>query len=61
MANKKPKKKYSLYRQGVNDAIDVVTSTMLNDIFSNDPYACKEDIEEKVNYIQEKVKELIND
>ena len=61
MANKKPKKKYSLYRQGVNDAIDVVTSTMLNDVFSNDPYARKEDIEEKVNYIQEKVKELIND
>ena len=59
MADKKPKKKYSLYRQGVNDAIDVVTNTMLNDIFSNDPYTRKEDIEEKVHYIREKVKELI--
>ena len=43
MAEKKPKKKYSLYRQGVKDAIDTVTNTMLNDIYAGDPYARKED------------------
>lgn len=59
MAAKKPKKRYSLYRQGVKDAIEVVTNTMLKDVFSGDPYACREDIEEKVFYIQTKVKELI--
>ena len=59
MAEKKPKKKYSLYRQGVKDAIDTVTNTMLNDIYAGDPYARKEDIHEKVLYIQKKLKDLI--
>lgn len=56
---KKPKKKYSLYRQGVNDAIDEMSNVILNEIYINDPYVNKQDIEEKVKYLINKVKLLI--
>ena len=59
MVDKKPKKRYSLYRQGVNDSIDTVTNLLLYDIFANDPRANREEIQEKVLYIQKKLKELI--
>ena len=59
MADKKPKKRYSLYRQGVNDSIDTVTNLLLYDIFTNDPRANKEEIQEKVMYIRKKLRELI--
>jgi hypothetical protein len=59
MADKKPKKRYSLYRQGVNDSIDTVTNLLLYDIFANDPRANREEIQEKVLYIRKKLMELI--
>lgn len=59
MADKKPKKRYSLYRQGVNDSIDTVTNLLLHDIFANDPRANREEIQEKVMYIRKKLRELI--
>lgn len=61
MAEKKPKKRYSLYRQGVNDAIESMTDLLLNDIFSYDcsSYVNQEEIQEKVKYLRKKLKELV--
>lgn len=59
MQSKKPKKSYSLYRQGVNDAIDVASSVLLNEIFSSDPRANRHDAEEKVKYLCNKLKKII--
>jgi len=59
MADKKPKKRYSLYRQGVTDTIDEMTRLLLSDVFANDPRANREEIVEKVRYLQSKLKSLI--
>jgi hypothetical protein len=58
MASKKPKKRYSLYRQGVTDAIDHL-DILIPDAFGSDPRASRYEIEEKIKYIQNKLKELI--
>ena len=58
MADKKPKKRYS-YRQGVTDTVDEMTRLLLSDVFANDPRANKEEIVEKVRYLQSKLKSLI--
>lgn len=57
--DKKPKKRYSLYRQGVKDAIELMTDTLLNDIYVNDPRVDKRDVEEKVIYLIKKINTLI--
>lgn len=59
MADKKPKKRYSLYRQGVTDTIDEMSRLLLTEIFNNDPRANREEIVEKVRYLQTKLKNLI--
>jgi len=58
MASTKPKKRYSLYRQGVSDAIDHI-SNLIPEVFASDPRANRYEIEEKMRYIQNKLKELI--
>lgn len=58
MASSKPKKRYSLYRQGVTDAMDEMSRVLL-EMFVNDPRANKEEIIEKVRYLQSKIKNLI--
>ena len=59
MSNNKPKKKYSLYRQGVNDTIDAASSILLNDIFASDPRANRQDAEAKVRYLCNELKKII--
>lgn len=59
MADKKPKKRYSLYRQGVTDTIDEMSRLLLTEVFNNDPRANREEIIEKVRYLQTKLKNLI--
>jgi hypothetical protein len=58
MAVSKSKKRYSLYRQGVNDAVDKLSSVFV-EVFSSDPRVQREDIESKLRYIQNQIKELI--
>ncbi len=58
MASKKPKKRYSLYRQGVIDAIDHL-SILIPEVFGSDPRSSLYEVEEKRAYIQNKLKELI--
>ena len=59
MADKKPKKRYSLYRQGVTDTIDEMSRLLLTEVFNNDPRVNREEIIEKVRYLQTKLKNLI--
>jgi hypothetical protein len=59
MADKKPKKRYSLYRQGVTDTIDEMSRLLLTEVFANDPRANREEVIEKVRYLQNKLKDLI--
>ena len=57
-ASKKPKKRYSLYQQGVADAIDHLDILIL-EAFGSDPRSSRYEIEEKIKFIQNKLKELI--
>tara|TARA_E500000318_G_scaffold68467_1_gene63281 strand:- start:5263 stop:5442 length:180 start_codon:yes stop_codon:yes gene_type:complete len=58
MAEKKPKKRYSLYRQGVSDAIEQLND-LIPEAFGSDPLSNRYEVEQKIKYIKDKLKNLI--
>jgi|TARA_R110000824_G_scaffold253701_2_gene442713 hypothetical protein len=58
VAVKKSKKKYSLYQQGVSDAIEYL-DILIPEAFGSDPRSRMYEVEEKLKYIQNKLKDLI--
>ena len=56
MAVKKSKKKYSLYQQGVSDAIEYL-DILIPEAFGSDPRSRMYEVEEKLKYIQNKLKD----
>ena len=57
-ASKKPKKKYSLYRQGVNDTIEIMSKAIM-DAFASDPYADRQQIEAIIRLAQTSAHKII--